>query len=70
MRAASAGDRVLTPPSERPVGDRSRLWGAGAWRIARSAKRVRGAWVKTQARFPMTSPGRQKPKGASSGRWT
>ena len=66
--------KTAWPPtysSERPVGGRSKLWGAGARRaIVRPVKRVRGVRAKARARFPMTSPGRQKPKGVSSGWWT
>jgi len=38
--------------------------------IAVFVKRARGARVKVRAKSPMASPGRLKPKGASSGRRT
>jgi len=56
--AGEAGRRLIDTLGRRRV-----------WRvIVKSAKRVRGARVKVRARPSMASPGRLKPKGASSGR--
>jgi hypothetical protein len=54
--AGEAGRRLIDTLGRRPAG---RV-------IATSEKRVRGARVKAWARLSMASPGRLKPKGASS----